>query len=970
MWEDKIPEWYYSTQLIVKQRPLDIADQEKVATWLRKPPRALKHDLKTLQDGEWLSDYVIEEYLRLIQKSCSTENIKVEIFDCTAYNRLGKKSAFSSYIKRQKTPKDVAGSDIVYIPVHESSHWGLLVFFPKKKSVFLLDSLSSCSFIDRTTALEKARSFLTHYLPSSETTWEQWSFSMPDIPQQTNSDDCGVFVCQYAYLLAHGYTLQLSQMMMPTLRKRMVLELCDGSIRENRVKVCTAAEVPLRRARCRARLLPSKKRHRSPPPLPEDRHLSVRRNILSALGKLKDGGCLKPEEEDESDTGNEADISSNCISLDDVLPDKGPSMSTPKGKLRRKKGSGIKKKKEGKLAKSACSPEEIREAWTTKCDCTKDCCGRLGFEKIKKARHSFWRPYSRERQSEFIRDAFEKADRRKEVEVAHYQWSYGGFAVCCKAWCAIYGIKRARFYEIKQVYESGRSTAPDGRKGMEYKSKAYLMAREWLHNHQQKFGDKMPNTQNTHLPQCATKKTIFEAYTDENWNEEKLLKESRFKVMWKKEFPNLRIPRKNRFTKCTECDTLKKLLKSAKSKADIEEVKERRTAHFNLQNAARQKYYSHIKKARREPQNYLSIIIDSMDQNKVAIPHFATQTKLQATLTPLKLHLTGALVHGQGRAFVYAWTDKFHMDTNITVNVLIDILLDLAKGYDGGHLPNTLYLQLDNSAKECKNKYIIAFACWLVHLRIFRKVKLGYLMPGHTHEDVDQLFSRFSTHLQREDAPTVPELFRRLSNAYTPHPECRLMTSMWDYRNIIDKEIGAISGHSRPHHFTAKLLGGKVQLKAQLWPDPLNPKVEIPLDRFIPRFPKCTSVKEWTINVDDKKVKEHNMALKTIEDDLQKWAETPMEKKSFFNFWSGFLKDERSEPGRPPWRLSNLKKHMAPVVEKSVVDNETRASLEKMSKKHTTPLNIVVKGKTNKAKNLKRKSTEDGKTKGSKKVRR
>ncbi|XP_019632017.1 PREDICTED: uncharacterized protein LOC109475697, partial [Branchiostoma belcheri] len=40
-----------------------------------------------------------------------------------------------------------------------------------------------------------------------------------------------------------------------------------------------------------------------------------------------------------------------------------------------------------------------------------------------------------------------------------------------------------------------------------------------------------------------------------------------------------------------------------------------------------------------------------------------------------------------------------------------------------GHLPNTLYLQLDNSAKECKNKYIIAFATWLVHLRIFRKVK-------------------------------------------------------------------------------------------------------------------------------------------------------------------------------------------------------------------------------------------------------
>ncbi|XP_019627798.1 PREDICTED: uncharacterized protein LOC109472461, partial [Branchiostoma belcheri] len=122
----------------------------------------------------------------------------------------------------------------------------------------------------------------------------------------------------------------------------------------------------------------------------------------------------------------------------------------------------------------------------------------------------------------------------------------------------------------------------------------------------------------------------------------------------------------------------------------------------------------------------------------------------------MKVHLTGALAHGQKKAFIYAWTPKFHMDTNITVNVLIRSLLEVAKEYNG-HLPNTLYLQLDNSAKECKNKYVIAFSTWLVKLGIFRKVKLGYLMPGHTHEDVDQMFSRVSTHLLLHDAPTIPD---------------------------------------------------------------------------------------------------------------------------------------------------------------------------------------------------------------------
>eukprot|EP00058_Branchiostoma_floridae_P022020 XP_002607510.1 hypothetical protein BRAFLDRAFT_69941 [Branchiostoma floridae] len=53
--------------------------------------------------------------------------------------------------------------------------------------------------------------------------------------------------------------------------------------------------------------------------------------------------------------------------------------------------------------------------------------------------------------------------------------------------------------------------------------------------------------------------------------------------------------------------------------------------------------------------------------------------KSLANLEPMKVHLTGALAHGQKKAFIYAWTPKFHMDTNITVNVLIRILLEIAK---------------------------------------------------------------------------------------------------------------------------------------------------------------------------------------------------------------------------------------------------------------------------------------------------
>ncbi|KAI8493207.1 hypothetical protein Bbelb_292110 [Branchiostoma belcheri] len=153
-------------------------------------------------------------------------------------------------------------------------------------------------------------------------------------------------------------------------------------------------------------------------------------------------------------------------------------------------------------------------------------------------------------------------------------------------------------------------------------------------------------------------------------------------------------------------------------------------------------------------------------------------------------------VYGQYESLMTELCHEHHCDFKSILRMEPQMFRGLLqRGYDGGHLPiNTLYLQLDNSAKECKNKYILAFACWLVHLRIFRKVKLGYLMPGHTHEDMDQMLSRFSTHLQREDAPTVPELFQRLSNAYTPHPECSSAEHRTSTKGKVEGGVGCTAG--------------------------------------------------------------------------------------------------------------------------------------------------------------------------------
>ena len=93
-------------------------------------------------------------------------------------------------------------------------------------------------------------------------------------------------------------------------------------------------------------------------------------------------------------------------------------------------------------------------------------------------------------------------------------------------------------------------------------------------------------------------------------------------------------------------------------------------------------------------------------------------------------------------------------------------------------LPPALYIQLDNTARENKNQYILSFLSYLVQMKIFSEVSfqtyssncvvhfdnefntsiqihLSFLMVGHTHEDVDQVFSRISTYLRKNSVYTL-----------------------------------------------------------------------------------------------------------------------------------------------------------------------------------------------------------------------
>jgi hypothetical protein len=60
-----------------------------------------------------------------------------------------------------------------------------------------------------------------------------------------------------------------------------------------------------------------------------------------------------------------------------------------------------------------------------------------------------------------------------------------------------------------------------------------------------------------------------------------------------------------------------------------------------------------------------------------------------------------------------------------------------------GNLPQVLYLELDNTSHENKNQIVFGYLSMLVEMGIFQKVKVGFLLVGHTHDHIDQIFIHF-----------------------------------------------------------------------------------------------------------------------------------------------------------------------------------------------------------------------------------
>uniref|UniRef100_A0A3Q1F983 SUMO specific peptidase 5 n=1 Tax=Acanthochromis polyacanthus TaxID=80966 RepID=A0A3Q1F983_9TELE len=176
-------------------------------------------DLLTLADQNWLNDQVMNMYGELIMES---SHHKVHYLNSFFHRQLMTKGYDG--VKRWTKQVDLFSKSLLLVPVHLEVHWCLVTADIAKKKICLYDSQGN--------ALQKVN--ILKYLMTEAREKQQIAFEngWVKIPQQTNENDCGVFVLEYSRCLALTRPLQFSQNDIPKIRKRIYKELCDCKLHE------------------------------------------------------------------------------------------------------------------------------------------------------------------------------------------------------------------------------------------------------------------------------------------------------------------------------------------------------------------------------------------------------------------------------------------------------------------------------------------------------------------------------------------------------------------------------------------------------------------------------------------------------------------------------------------------------------------------------------------------------------------
>ena len=251
-----------------------------------------------------------------------------------------------------------------------------------------------------------------------------------------------------------------------------------------------------------------------------------------------------------------------------------------------------------------------------------------------------------------------------------------------------------------------------------------------------------PDSQNILLP-FRNKAAVFGLFVHEleMKQEPSTCSLSYFRNVWSSEedVRHIKIRKHLRFAICDTCVELREQFEKARGNdKERQRLKNEIRRHVKFVRKQRRSYKARCDKAMQQPSEYLSLIFDAADQAAYGLPYFGIKSH-SSDGYHVGTHLMGCLAHGHG-AFAFSYLENCKHGTNTTIQAMYRVLSEMKA--EGKSIPRKIYIQLDNTSKQNKSKFFLGWCGYLILMGICDVVLISFLPVGHTHEDIDQFFSR------------------------------------------------------------------------------------------------------------------------------------------------------------------------------------------------------------------------------------
>ena len=219
----------------------------------------------------------------------------------------------------------------------------------------------------------------------------------------------------------------------------------------------------------------------------------------------------------------------------------------------------------------------------------------------------------------------------------------------------------------------------------------------------------------------------------------------------------------------------------------------------------------------------VTLIVDGMDQAKFMWPRaeFMKSHQFDKYIRP-RLHVTGLIAHGHFVMFAVSDADvrKSSNSTCEMLAIALQRLADSGVTLAGCHVN----LQLDNAGSQNKNNTVMSYVATLVGSGIISSGAVQFLRTGHTHEDIDRIFSLLSKWMKKykrvETVSTFVECIgawlQSLNRPYEALRFCIKLDQIRDFKvwlSFVGRTLSGHGGPAAPHSFVFTLRRGATRVE-------------------------------------------------------------------------------------------------------------------------------------------------------------